>query len=836
MALLEATANFIGKDGFNWWMGQVENNGSGKNKDETGKVQVRILGYHTKSKKTLKTDDLPWASVMMPATSPQTNGIGSVHQLEKGAWVVGFFMDGAAAQIPIVLGTIGDNHLGTYGQESAEEGFKPIVSPNYDKKKHGDSGSLPGGTGSTTTGGAGPISLPVVPFGGGGGGGTGTAGSQEERGKGKPQTDSQKAADKRKCYVVNIANGKCGSEAETKIGTPLNELFAFARNIEKNPIGEFINKNTGKVEDFVGKIQKTANRIQNGMSGLLGGIKGWVLREVQKFIRKQMDKIKIPNPDILQPVKKQLKSFGDLIACLFDQILGEIGNFIMNLLLDMVGKILDTALCLIQDILGKIMAQVMSLLQQGLAIISGILNGIKGAIGLIQGLIAKIGEFLDLFCDGALSCSIGASVFKTCQGEDTEGRDAKQKEVDQYKVKPPANGSVIGNGKPNAKGYVPWQSSDGRKYAYDTKTGDLKALDGGGTTGVNNSQQFKEETGIDNNSFDTRGPLDKFEDFIDNLGDPVPLNCSNSLLNKNPCFPKMVFDALQSSTPIKALPIIDSVGSIVGTFVKKAGGDIPNLGLNAKARAVSTCNEQEGNGATFKPVIRNGKVERVDVLTPGVGYGFSIDDAICPKEQYFILIVNNELKSYISEGTVLNLVKLADGTVVENQPSILQVDDPDYQGTGKISLATITPEDEVLIQPGAVLTTPDGYEFTINFTEKFLDFFIPPTATAIYAGCSDLIPIMNDITITNVGEGYKDPKIYVGDEEVGTVTTDSRGRLVKPTLTKKVIGFVEPRIEPAGDSPAAIVPSYEYSGPRAIKELLPLQSYIDCVGHPAVKI
>lgn len=822
MALLEATANFIGKDGFNWWMGQVENNGSGKNKDETGKVQVRILGYHTKSKKSLKTEDLPWATVMMPSTAPQTNGIGTVHQLEKGAWVIGFFMDGAAAQIPIVMGTIGDNHLGEYGEESEEEGFKPIVSPNYDKKKHGDKAkSLPPGTG--TEGGKTATAAPAT-----------GKGSSEKRGEPEKQSEAQKGADKRKCYIVNIANGKCGSEAETKIGTPLNELFAFGRNIEKNSIGEFINKNTGKVEDFVGKIQKTANRIQSGMSGLLSGIKGWVLRKVQKFIREEMDKIKIPNPDILQPVKKQLKSFGDLIACLFDQILAELGNFIMNLLLDLVGKILDTALCLVQEILGKIMSEVMKLLQQGLGILSSILGQIKGAVGLIQGLINKVAEFLDLFCNGAVSCAVGASVFKTCQGEAAEGKNAAEKEKEKYAKQPPPNGSVIGNGKPNAKGYVPWQSSDGRKYAFNTKTGDNLPLDGGGSSGAKTAEDFKKETGIDNDSFDTRGPLDKFEDFVDSLGPGVPLDCSNNLLNKSPCFPEMVFDALRSSTAVKALPIIDSAGSIVGSLVQKAGGNIPNLGLDSKVRALATCNEQEGSGATFKPIIRNGTLAGVDVLTPGIGYGFSTDTTFCPREEYFIKIVNNDLKSYVVEGSVLNIVKLADGTVVDNQPEILQVADTDYKGTGEIALATIKKEDESLVQPGMVLTTSDGYEFTLNFTEKFIDFFIPPNATAIWAECPDLIPILEDIVITNVGEDYVEPKIFVGDQEVGKVTVDSRGRLVKPTITTKVIGFVEPRIEPPG--PAVIVPRYTYTGPERIKELLKLETYIDCVGHPSVKI
>ena len=33
--MYEATANFIGKDGFNWWIGQVENNGIGSYDVET---------------------------------------------------------------------------------------------------------------------------------------------------------------------------------------------------------------------------------------------------------------------------------------------------------------------------------------------------------------------------------------------------------------------------------------------------------------------------------------------------------------------------------------------------------------------------------------------------------------------------------------------------------------------------------------------------------------------------------------------------------------------------------------------------------------------------------
>ena len=109
--MYESTANFIGKDGFNWWIGQVENDGHGSYDVETkefvegdydwsNKVKVRIVGYHNDSRVELPTEELPWAQVIMPPIYAQRSGIGSIHQLQINSWVIGFFMDGASAVSP----------------------------------------------------------------------------------------------------------------------------------------------------------------------------------------------------------------------------------------------------------------------------------------------------------------------------------------------------------------------------------------------------------------------------------------------------------------------------------------------------------------------------------------------------------------------------------------------------------------------------------------------------------------------------------------------------------------------------------------------------------------
>ena len=183
--MTEGSANFIGKDGFNWFVGQVENDGSGhfasdlaKNLtataqnlltnytalgifgrtnidwDWTNKVKVRIMGYHSPNKIELPTEELPWALVMMPVTSPQRSGIGSLHQLQINSWVIGFFMDGANAQVPIIIGALGDeNPQSGYGSEGGTAvGFDRLSAPEYDERVHGSEGSSAGGTGSTVEG------------------------------------------------------------------------------------------------------------------------------------------------------------------------------------------------------------------------------------------------------------------------------------------------------------------------------------------------------------------------------------------------------------------------------------------------------------------------------------------------------------------------------------------------------------------------------------------------------------------------------------------------------------------------------------------------------------
>ena len=122
-----ATSNFMGKDGFNWFVGVVEER---DDPDHAGRVKVRCIGYHTENTQDIPTAELPWAHVMMPVTAGANSGIGvSPHFLLQGTWVVGFFRD-PAKQEPVILGALpGVNTTtttnNTIAASSASGGFSP---------------------------------------------------------------------------------------------------------------------------------------------------------------------------------------------------------------------------------------------------------------------------------------------------------------------------------------------------------------------------------------------------------------------------------------------------------------------------------------------------------------------------------------------------------------------------------------------------------------------------------------------------------------------------------------------------------------------------------------
>lgn len=132
------------KDGFNWWIGVVENR---QDPEKLGRCKVRIFGYHTDSKELLPTKDLPWCIPIQPITSAGTSGIGSspLGPVE-GSWVIGFFLDGEDMQQPAMFGTIATK--AAKAAFAATEPREETNNPNDGNLKDGQGAPVVDGQGS----------------------------------------------------------------------------------------------------------------------------------------------------------------------------------------------------------------------------------------------------------------------------------------------------------------------------------------------------------------------------------------------------------------------------------------------------------------------------------------------------------------------------------------------------------------------------------------------------------------------------------------------------------------------------------------------------------------
>ena len=124
--------NFMGKSGFQWFVGVVEDR---QDPQKLGRVRVRCLGYHTENNEKLPTQNLPWAHPMNPITSATVSGVGQTPLGPvEGTWVVGFFQDGADAQTPIVMGTLPGVPKDLPVKDD-KRGFQDTLNGNYPKYK-----------------------------------------------------------------------------------------------------------------------------------------------------------------------------------------------------------------------------------------------------------------------------------------------------------------------------------------------------------------------------------------------------------------------------------------------------------------------------------------------------------------------------------------------------------------------------------------------------------------------------------------------------------------------------------------------------------------------------
>ena len=326
---------FVGKEGFNWWLGQIpsvntSDKDSGDNSwavqaDGNGwgdRYKVRILGYHPEEESELSINDLPYALSMLPTTSG-TGGANYAQstRLRPGDTVMGFFLDGASAQIPVIMGAL------TRTEDVSE----------------GSVGSFGGGSGANNN------CIATEP----------EVAGQSRNAAPTNQNIVGKSPSSLTGQTVTLAD-TC-SESDKTFFT---EVIGVIENLLKV---------TSEATNFLGDVQNAVKKLQKLANNLVGDLFRSLYEELIPLLKSGLDKLyksvyasvlaSTGNPFLAHLAGKNaqeatvpaIKSAQDAIQCVSAKIINGLGDTIKGLLESTVVEVVNFGVCAAEQFCGSLL-------------------------------------------------------------------------------------------------------------------------------------------------------------------------------------------------------------------------------------------------------------------------------------------------------------------------------------------------------------------------------------------------------------------------------------------------------------------------------------------------
>ena len=372
MENLNFKTHFVGKDGFVWWIGQIPDEKSWETQIKNGegawgnRYKVRIMGYHPYDDELLKDEDLPWAQVLMPPGNS-----GSVHRAEtvklaQGDVVIGFFLDGTSAQIPVILGVFantGEKQRASSGSPSpfgTFSGFSETMKANPDYILKQDETNEP-----TETSQPSPDKRPPNTNDPNDTTYTSTDGKEMVTCGGSPIKDIKNS-------VNTLVDDVRGLKAR------LDEGNEFARDLIKNKISaatEDIVAKSGKLVS--GMIDSSFNQLvpigQGGLKNLYNGVYSKIFAAT-----KSRSIAHIAGVAAQTAMLAPLNVAENLIGCLANNIIADLGSNVEDILNSTVDNVLNFTDCVGDQVVGAITNTVIGKVGDGM---SGALGGLDKILG-----------------------------------------------------------------------------------------------------------------------------------------------------------------------------------------------------------------------------------------------------------------------------------------------------------------------------------------------------------------------------------------------------------------------------------------------------------------------
>ena len=361
-------SNFLGRDGFRWWIGQIppaESMDKQINKDGWGnRTKVRILGYHPYDDGELPNEELPWAQILLSTTDGSgASNMATNHKIRPGDIVFGFFLDGDNAQIPVISGVFG--RTDQVPSTTYTSPFVPFTGYTDRIPNDGSKVKINEQNGQTNTVQEAPVHLPPA-----------TANSINQIAYSSVIGDN-----------VYFATAQTDSKMN-KISTELENAIKYLQNIQSYPnvAQEWINTKKEKLcEEITKKIQGITTEI---ISGVVNDSYEQLIPSLNAGTELLYDAVFQPTliatgststahsagaaaqNATIKPVEELQK----LIPCLIASIIEAIGDLLGDMVCSLLDNVANFVSCVIDQFLGGMLNSIINLITSGMESILGALS------------------------------------------------------------------------------------------------------------------------------------------------------------------------------------------------------------------------------------------------------------------------------------------------------------------------------------------------------------------------------------------------------------------------------------------------------------------------------
>jgi hypothetical protein len=606
-------SNFVGRDGFIWWIGQIapaENQDDQINKNGWGnRYKVRILGYDSPNVSELSNDNLRWAQVLLsPTDGSGAANYGTNPKLRPCDMVFGFFLDGAPDfNLPMILGVFGRTSEVPTSEYSipfqACTGFTSRVDNDGSKLKPDQTNE------QTIKSQESPVHLPP---------------SVANRNNQIPYSSS--IGD-----TVVLATNKPGSKIE-KIQTQLENAIKFLENIKSYPnlAQEWIDE---QVENLCEEVSKKIEGITND---IVSGVVNDTYEKLQDPLKQGAEAVydnvnstvtaasgsksagHLAGAKAQEATIKPVQELQKLIPCLISNIIKGLADLIKDMVCALLKNVANVVSCVIDQFIGGLLNGIIDLIISGMSAVLGGLSLLLSFSGF------NLGDSIRQSAEGLLGIPF----------------------------------SLNCNEEPEEEGVEKWTIGSGPEQSSSFNINDILSV-------ANAANALASDpTSALSGLASIAGPLDFLSPDISNPDvEGVLSNCYAG--PPIACLPPTINIFGGGGSGASALPIFGSVvgdtASIIGAVITSGGS-----GYTYPPFVSIKDNCGKGYGGVAQSVIRNGEVVSITINSEGEGYtrGETQDVSIASvyienpgfnyqKDDIGIDNFGNEYELVISDGSII---------------------------------------------------------------------------------------------------------------------------------------------------------------------------------------